>query len=92
MTNRLRMASAFVACFCLSMASLSLAQAPGEKQQPYVIVAPVGNVQLRAGGSTNVELNFRVGSDFHINSNHPKADYLIPTALKLNASGADYSG
>jgi Disulphide bond corrector protein DsbC len=61
------------------------AQSPGDKQ-PSVIMAPVGNVQLRAGGSSNLELDFRIGADFHINSNKPKADYLIPTVLKLNPS------
>ena len=66
-------------------AGFALAQAPGERQ-PSVIMAPIGNVQLRAGGSTNLPLDFRIGIDFHINSNKPKADYLIPTVLKLNPS------
>ncbi len=48
-------------------------------------MAPIGNVQLQAGASTSVELDFRVGSEFHINSHHPKVDYLIPTVLKFNA-------
>lgn len=65
------------------LAGLALAQAPGEKQ-PSVIMAPVGNVQLRVGGSANLELDFRIGAEFHINSNKPRADYLIPTVLKLN--------
>jgi len=65
----------------LLLAALGVAQ--GDKQ-PTVIMAPVGNVQVRAGGSTDLELNFRIGSDFHINSNKPKADYLIPTVLKLS--------
>jgi len=65
------------------LAGLALAQTPGEKQ-PSVIMAPVGNVQLRAGGSANLELDFRIGPEFHINSNKPRADYLIPTVLKLN--------
>jgi len=56
--------------------------AQGDKQ-PSVIMAPVGNTQVRAGGSANLELDFRVAPDFHINSNKPKADYLIPTVLKL---------
>jgi hypothetical protein len=68
---------------CLGWASFGLTQAPGDKL-PSVTMAPVGNVQVRAGASTGVELDFRVGSEFHINSNHPKADYLIPTALKLS--------
>jgi hypothetical protein len=66
------------------LAAVGLTQAPGDKQ-PYVTMAPIGNVQLRAGASTSVEMDFRVGSEFHINSHHPKADYLIPTVLKLNA-------
>jgi hypothetical protein len=65
------------------LAGLAFAQAPGEKL-PTVIMAPVGNVQLRAGSSANLELDFRIGPEFHINSNKPRADYLIPTVLKLN--------
>jgi len=68
----------------LLVAGLALAQAPGEKQ-PSVIMAPVGNVQLHPGGSAKVELDFRIDPDFHINSNKPRADYLIPTVLKLNS-------
>ena len=61
----------------------AFAQAPGERQ-PSVIIAPVGNVQLRAGSTVDLTLDFRIGADFHINSNKPRADYLIPTVLKLN--------
>jgi Thiol:disulfide interchange protein DsbD, N-terminal len=80
MTKRAETLTAVVVFF----ASLGFAQAPGDKQ-PYVTLAPVGNVQVRAGATTGVELDFRIGSEFHINSHHPRADYLIPTALKLNA-------
>ena len=74
--------------FCLIaflLTGLALAQAPGERQ-PSVIIAPVGNVQLRAGSIADLTLDFRIGTDFHINSNKPRADYLIPTVLKLNPS------
>ncbi len=67
------------------LAALAFAQAPGDRQ-PSVIMAPVDNVQLRAGATANLALDFRVGTDFHINSNKPRADYLIPTVLKLNPS------
>jgi hypothetical protein len=70
----------FIVLVLLVFAALVLAQ--GDKQ-PSVIMAPVGNVQVRAGGSPNLELDFRIATDFHINSNKPKADYLIPTVLKL---------
>jgi hypothetical protein len=72
-----------VAGIVLLLASLGWAQALGDKQ-PSVTMAPVGQVQLRAGASTSVEMDFRIGPEFHINSHHPKADYLIPTVLKLN--------
>jgi hypothetical protein len=48
-----------------------------------VVMAPVGNVQMRAGASKDVGLDFRVGSEFHINSHTPKSPLLIPTVLKL---------
>src|SRR5215472_7131504 len=73
-----------LAILVMALAAGAVAQASGDKQ-PYVTMAPIGTVQLRAGASVNVALDFRIGSEFHINSHHPKADYLIPTVLKLNA-------
>ena len=67
------------------LASFALSQESGYKI-PSVTMAPVSKVQVKAGNTANVELDFRIGSEFHINSNHPKSDLLIPTALKLNAS------
>jgi len=61
-----------------------LAQEPGSRV-PSVTLAPVGKVQLKPGGSVSVQLDFRVGSEFHINSNQPKSELLIPTVLKLSA-------
>ena len=67
------------------LGGLAFAQGPGEKV-PSVVMAPVGKVQVRAGNTANVELDFRIGSEFHINSNKPKSELLIPTALKLSAA------
>lgn len=75
-------ASALIAVFVLAIHLA--AQMPG-RVQPSVEMAPVANVQLRPGATAKVELDFRVGSDFHINSNKPKSPLLIPTALKLTA-------
>jgi hypothetical protein len=61
-----------------------LAQSPGTIK-PSVIMAPVPDVQLRPGAAAKVELDFRVGASFHINSNKPKSPLLIPTSLKLVA-------
>jgi hypothetical protein len=51
--------------------------------KPFVIMAPVGTVQLRAGSTKSVPMDFRIGSEFHINSHTPKSPLLIPTVLKL---------
>jgi hypothetical protein len=67
----------------LLLAGWALAQGFGDK--PPVILAPVGNVQVRAGASKEVSLDFRIGSEFHINSHTPKSPLLIPTVLKLTA-------
>lgn len=66
----------------LLLAAFTAAQSPGNKQ-PSVIMAPMGPVQVRPGATTDVELAFRVDEGFHINSNKPHSDFLIPTALKL---------
>ena len=60
------------------------AQEPGTRV-PSVTFAPVGKVQVKPGGAATVQMDFRVGSDFHVNSNQPKSELLIPTQLKLSA-------
>jgi len=67
------------------LVGLAFAQGPGEKL-PTVDFAPVGKVQVKAGAPVNVELDFRIGSEFHINSNKPRSELLIPTTLKLSAA------
>ncbi len=52
--------------------------------KPPVVMAPVDNVQVRAGTTKDVPLDFRVAPDFHINSHTPKSELLIPTVLKLS--------
>jgi Disulphide bond corrector protein DsbC len=66
------------------LAAFALAQSPGKKA-PSVTLAPVEAVSITRGKGGPVSLHFRVGSGFHINSNTPKSDFLIPTALKLDA-------
>jgi hypothetical protein len=57
---------------------------PGRKA-PSVVMSPVPTAKVTRGKSSTIELSFRVGSGFHINSNTPKSEFLIPTALKLEA-------
>src|SRR4051794_14015910 len=49
---------------------------------PSVSMAPVPLVSTQRAAQTKVSLNFRVVRGFHINSNAPKDEFLIPTALK----------
>ncbi len=51
---------------------------------PSVSMVPVDTVTATRGAQTMVPLNFRVASGFHINSNTPKSEFLIPTALKMD--------
>jgi hypothetical protein len=69
----------------LASASLAVfAQSAGSKA-PSVTVAPVDPIEVTRGKSGQVTVHFRVAPGFHINSNTPKSEFLIPTALKLEA-------
>ena len=68
----------------LLFAASSTAQDLHGRKAPSVTVSPAGVTAAIRGKSTSVELRFHVGSGFHINSNQPAADYLIPTTLKLD--------
>ena len=57
---------------------------PGRKT-PSVTMLPMSTVAVTRGKPNTVNLRFRVGAGFHVNSNHPKSEFLIPTALKLSA-------
>jgi hypothetical protein len=50
---------------------------------PVVKVQPVPLVAAVQGQPVTVSLAFNVAGGFHINSNHPKSEFLIPTALKI---------
>ena len=54
------------------------------RKVPSVSLSPAPVTTAVRGKATNVELRFHVGSGFHINSNKPAAEYLIPTILKLD--------
>ena len=53
-------------------------------KSPSVTMVPVDTVTVPKATQTMVPLNFRVASGFHINSNTPKSEFLIPTALKMD--------
>jgi hypothetical protein len=47
-------------------------------------MSPSPMVTVTRGRPNKVSLRFHVGAGFHVNSNHPKSEFLIPTTLKLN--------
>ena len=79
--KRLQKSSALVVIFA---AAFALAQAPAGRA-PTVTVAPVEPVTVTRGQGGTATLHFRVAPGYHINSNAPKSEFLIPTALKMDA-------
>jgi hypothetical protein len=55
-------------------------------QAPVVKMAPAPVVTAVQGKPATVPLMFRVTPGYHINSNQPKSEFLIPTALKVEAT------
>ncbi len=53
--------------------------------KPSVTLQPPEIATIYRGHSGTVQLQFRIASGFHINSNRPKQEYLKKTELKLDA-------
>jgi DsbC/DsbD-like thiol-disulfide interchange protein len=53
------------------------------RQKQFVTVDQVPTVTLIAGKPGKVEIRFRVNSGYHINSNKPKSELLIPTTIQF---------
>ena len=54
------------------------------KKAPSVTQVPAPVADVTRGKGNPVELQFRIQDGFHINSNKPSAEYLIPTTLRLD--------
>jgi len=78
------MISSNLSRYALLLVLLSCAVWAQTGKAPSVSMAPVGTVTAQRATQTKVSLNFRVASGFHINSNAPKDEFLIPTALKMD--------
>ncbi len=74
-----------LACWVVVLGAAASAQdAPPIK--PVVSMAPAPVVTITQGKASPVPLSFRVARGYHINSNQPKSEFLIPTALKISAT------
>lgn len=67
------------------LTALLPAQEPPGKKIPSVTMTPPAVANVTRGKPNTVELQFHVSSGFHVNSNKPSAEYLIPTVLKIDA-------
>lgn len=73
-----------IALFSLAAASFA-GDAFGSFKMPSVQVAPVSPVVVTRSKPGKVQLAFRVQPGFHINSNRPNDESLMPTVLRLTA-------
>ena len=60
------------------------AQEAVPRKIPSVTMQAVPLANVTRGKANSVDLVFRVEHGFHVNSNQPSAEYLIPTSLKLD--------
>src|SRR5260370_36806134 len=76
---------------CLLLVSLparqtladDLSSAPASYSSGYGSALPAPEIKVSAGRPGAVKLSFSVKSGYHINSNHPNSDLLIPTKFRL---------
>lgn len=70
---------------------LATAQSEFKPKPPEVHATPVGKIQVARGTMTIVPLTFHLTPGYHINSNVPRSDLLIPTVLTLEAPSPQVS-
>ncbi len=61
----------------------TLAPAQLSLPKPKVTLAPIAKVTVAQGASAPVRMWFRVAPGYHINSNHPGSELLIPTVVNV---------
>jgi len=79
---RIGFAAACVLALATAVATLDEASAP---QTPsWVTSIPADKISVRPGQPATLRLRFKVADGYHINSNKPGSELLIPTKLQLN--------
>jgi DsbC/DsbD-like thiol-disulfide interchange protein len=67
---------------CLLVAAAMAETAPDVPS--WVTPLPVATISVSSGKPVSVHLRFKVAEGYHINSNQPGSELLIPTKLQLN--------
>ncbi len=60
------------------------AAALAQGSSPLVSVAPIGTVVVTRGGKAPLDIALRVNRGFHVNSNKPNDELLLPTVVHLD--------
>lgn len=75
----------YASLLLLSLTATSRAEnfldTPGKSS--YVSLEPVQTVAIVPGRPSHVQLHFRISNGYHINSNRPGSELLVPTRVKL---------
>ena len=80
----MRVGQLFAGVLVLASLGAGAQDSPGNRK-PSVTMQPPEMISVNRGHSATVELQFRIASGFHINSNLPRQEYLKRTELKLDA-------
>jgi DsbC/DsbD-like thiol-disulfide interchange protein len=67
-----------------SLLALCAASALAQNSGPSVTVAPVDTIVVSRGGKAPLNLALQVNKGFHVNSNKPNDELLMPTIIHLN--------
>src|ERR1700690_257542 len=70
----------------LLLSAWAFAQDEFGPKGPVVTMTAAPVLAVTQGKTVTVPLTFNVAGGYHVNSNRPKSDYLIPTALKVEAT------
>jgi thiol:disulfide interchange protein len=81
MRYRAAKTSVIAAVLCVPL----LAQEFSQQRPPSVKMNDAGVTNVTRGKAGNVTLHFEVEHGYHVNSNTPTAEFLIPTSLRLTA-------
>ncbi len=73
----------FLAGFVLVAASAAMLDTAPETPS-WVTPLPVAKISVAAGKPARLQLRFKIAGGYHINSNQPGSELLIPTKLQLN--------
>jgi len=67
-----------------SFLGLCAIAAAAQGSSPLVTVAPINTIVAARGGKAPLRIEMRVNSGFHVNSNKPNDELLMPTVVHLN--------